>query len=155
MQRNTENYTPRIFFFLLRTDCNLNRVSRDNWPFAWFPIENLHVSTGTCSSRPRAVVLSFSPWHKGDGLLVGRAYQFPAQLPQFVPTSGTLIIGFQPRWKWRGIKSRGKTTWEVDQGFRFPATRALHESVKSWDVGKFRKLFSVAFEWSGSSFFFH
>lgn len=148
MQRNTENYTPRIFFFLLRTDRNLNRVSRDNWPLAWFPIENLHVSTGTCSSRPRAVVLSFSPWQKGDGLLVGRA---------FSRTTSTVRSNFRDTYNWfpaavevEGDKVTGKDY--MGGGPRFPVSgysciTRERKIVGCWKVSKaiFRRLRMIRF----------
>lgn len=66
-------------------------------------------------------------------------------------TTSTVRSNFRDTYNWfpaavevEGDKVTGKDY--MGGGPRFPVTRALHESVKSWDVGKFRKLFSVAFE---------
>lgn len=137
------NFKSRASSFFPR---NLNRVSRDNWPF---PVENLRISTRIRRpNQPRAVSLLFF------FTVIERRWAVGWSRLPISRTTSTVRSNFRDTYNWfpaaveeargwrrPGIKSRGKTTtWEVD-GPRFPVSgysciTRERKIVGCWKVSK-------------------
>ena len=134
----------------------------------WFPwsdnctvrpksLSNLHGHV-VCTNRRSECIGLFDPVLAGRRWAVGSrrcsgASQFPTQLPQFVLTSGTLIIGFQPRVRETDSSEERIEPRNYEKRRPIASTAWTKDPVSDWscitheencDVQNFRALLSIA-----------
>lgn len=114
-----------------------------------------------CTNRRSECIGLFDPVLAERRWAVGarrcsRASQFPTQLPQFVLTSGTLIIGFQPRVRETDASEENRERIEprnYEKRRPIASTAWTKDPVSDWscitheencDVRNFRALLSIA-----------
>lgn len=114
-----------------------------------------------CTNRRSECIGLFDPVLVGRRWAVGarrcsRASQFPTQLPQFVLTSGTLIIGFQPRVRETDASEENRERMgprNYEKRRPIASTVWTKDPVSDWscitheencDVPNFRALLSIA-----------